>query len=244
MSTTKNNYNTTESTKNKDIYYVYVYLHPITWLPFYIGKGSKERIYHHLKPINLKQNSHKNNKIKSIQKKFNCDPIIIKLKENMSESSAYELEDNLIRHYGRTVDGGLLTNICFGAKPPNMKGIKRNFAPTHRKNLSISQKGKVLSEEHKNKISQTLLKNSTPERRYKNGSANRGKKLSKETKAKMSAYQKGRPKSESHKQAMRKPKSTTINMKQQKITCPHCGLHGGVINLKRYHFNNCKSLIT
>lgn len=28
--------------------------------------------------------------------------------------------------------------------------------------------------------------------------------------------------------------------KNRRLTCPHCGLTGGVSNLRRYHFNNCK----
>jgi hypothetical protein len=41
------------------------------------------------------------------------------------------------------------------------------------------------------------------------------------------------PKSEYTKQQMRKPK--------EKATCPHCGLTGGINQLKRWHFNNCKT---
>lgn len=42
-----------------------------------------------------------------------------------------------------------------------------------------------------------------------------------------------KPKSEKHKQNMRKPK--------EKATCIHCGLIGSAGHLKRYHFNKCKS---
>lgn len=30
--------------------------------------------------------------------------------------------------------------------------------------------------------------------------------------------------------------------KQEKIQCPHCDISGGVVNMKRYHFNNCKNI--
>lgn len=40
--------------------------------------------------------------------------------------------------------------------------------------------------------------------------------------------------SEETKQKMRKPK--------EKATCPHCGLIGGLNQLKRYHFDNCKTI--
>lgn len=30
--------------------------------------------------------------------------------------------------------------------------------------------------------------------------------------------------------------------KQEKIQCPYCDISGGVVNMKRYHFNNCKNI--
>lgn len=41
-----------------------------------------------------------------------------------------------------------------------------------------------------------------------------------------------KPKSEEHKRHMQKPK--------EKATCPHCGLIGGINQLKRWHFDNCR----
>jgi hypothetical protein len=43
------------------------------------------------------------------------------------------------------------------------------------------------------------------------------------------------PYPEERKQKLRIPK--------KKLTCPHCNKEGGSSNMKRYHFNNCKSLI-
>lgn len=42
----------------------------------------------------------------------------------------------------------------------------------------------------------------------------------------------GVPKSEETKQRMRKPKA--------RISCPHCELEGGISQMKRWHFDNCK----
>lgn len=42
----------------------------------------------------------------------------------------------------------------------------------------------------------------------------------------------GKPKTEEHKQNMRKPK--------RKATCPHCGKEGGVSQMRQWHFDNCK----
>lgn len=52
---------------------------------------------------------------------------------------------------------------------------------------------------------------------------------------KVSAAQKGIPKSEEHKKAMRnRPQDTTI------LTCPHCGKIGDYKNMKRWHMDKCK----
>lgn len=52
---------------------------------------------------------------------------------------------------------------------------------------------------------------------------------------KMSEILKGKPKSESHKQAMRsRPQDT------QHITCDHCGKGGDYKNMKRWHMDRCK----
>lgn len=44
----------------------------------------------------------------------------------------------------------------------------------------------------------------------------------------------GVPKSDAHREALRKPKSLTLKM------CPHCGVQGGGPNMTRYHFDNCR----
>lgn len=37
-------------------------------------------------------------------------------------------------------------------------------------------------------------------------------------------------------------KSQLNGHRKKIITCPNCGLSGGSSNMKRYHFDNCKSL--
>lgn len=54
-------------------------------------------------------------------------------------------------------------------------------------------------------------------------------------KQKISNATKGKPKSETTKQRMRKPKGP-----QKLIVCPHCNKEGGVSNMTRYHMDNCK----
>lgn len=84
--------------------------------------------------------------------------------------------------------------------------------------MSKSHTGKKLSEAHKKKISEST-KHPTDETRYKQGSGKRGKNLNEETKLKIGM----------------------ANSKPHKIVkCPHCEKEGGISNMKRYHFDNCK----
>lgn len=46
---------------------------------------------------------------------------------------------------------------------------------------------------------------------------------------------KGKKRSEETKKRMRKPKGP-----QKRVTCPHCKKEGGINNMTRYHFDNCK----
>ena len=80
------------SWKNK-IFYVYQYVDESN-IPYYIGKGKRNRI--HAK--------HSNTLLPSIEQR-------IFIKTNLTEEDALSLEINLIKHYGRKIDGGLLDNI-------------------------------------------------------------------------------------------------------------------------------------
>lgn len=136
------------------------------------------------------------------------------------------------------------------------------FTDKHRKNLSDSRKGeknfwygKNISEETKIKISlaNTGKKWSDEQKQKlkeikKNISDETRKKLSESGKGRIpwnkgiAAHNKGISMTKEQKQKLRKPKSTTINMKKPKklIICPHCNLEGGSSNMTRYHFDNCK----
>ena len=82
--------------------------------------------------------------------------------------------------------------------------------------------GKTHSEESINKIRDGKLgKKQTEEHIRKVKEAKVGFKHSKETLEKMK---------HSHK-------------KPEKLECPHCGLNGGSSNTKRWHFDNCESII-
>lgn len=56
----------------------------------------------------------------------------------------------------------------------------------------------------------------------------------------------GKHHSEETLKKLRKPKVDTSNMKfrsnnSTKVSCPHCGKEGQLTNMKRWHFDNCKT---
>jgi len=46
--------------------------------------------------------------------------------------------------------------------------------------------------------------------------------------------------SKSHEVTDYTKKKISVGRKQRKVTCTRCSMEGGISNMKRYHFNNCK----
>jgi len=97
------------------------------------------------------------------------------------------------------------------------------------------------SAEHKRKISEAIKKAwENPERRQRQIAAMKGRFWSDEQKAALSVARTGRKLSEEHKRKIglgnRAAKKT-----MSKLTCIHCQKTGGATNMKRYHFDYCKS---
>jgi hypothetical protein len=141
-------------------YYTYIYLNPLKsgnfnygkfhfdFSPFYVGKGCRRRLYVHLNEAkNYKKiekestdeekcNIHKINTINKIVR-LGKEPIVFKIKENVSNFEACELEKYLIKLIGRADKKlGPLTNMTDGGDGlPNPSKLTR----------------KKLSDSHKNK---------------------------------------------------------------------------------------------
>jgi sortase (surface protein transpeptidase) len=73
----------------------------------------------------------------------------------------------------------------------------------------------------------------------------KNRKLSEETKLKISQSTKGVPKPKNSLVGKKKHSEETkqkLRIPKIKVECPHCKKIGGIPVMKRYHFNNCASL--
>jgi hypothetical protein len=101
-------------------FYVYLYIDPRNGIVRYVGKGKRDRI------------NHKRTKNKLVEhwiqefKESNFRPIKIKIKENLTEDAAHQLERSYISLFGRVIfnkenpeegrTDGTLYNICAGGE--------------------------------------------------------------------------------------------------------------------------------
>lgn len=167
-------------------YYVYLHRKATTGEIFYVGKGFKNRAY-----SKLERNRHWN----FIAKKHGF--IVEIVERGLQEWAAFELESELIALYGRMDLGlGVLVNYTDGGD--GSSGVVQSYETRLKK--SNSRKGKKHSEETKKKISETNIKTkSCPIRKekFKNrfsgeNSPMFGKKMSAESRLKMSLARIGR----------------------------------------------------
>lgn len=136
--------------------YVYRHIRKDLNVPFYIGIAKDiKRAY-----SKTHRNIHWNNIISK------TDYEIEILFDEIEYEYAKEKEIEFISLYKRKIDGGTLCNITLGGD--GVLGIKHTEEAKMK--MSVSNKGKIISEEHKNIISKF----------------HKGKKLSEETKNKMS----------------------------------------------------------
>lgn len=176
------------------VYYVYHLVNPITRVPFYVGKGTRYRCKQHLVDTpETARNKRLNGHIRKLRES-GIEPIIIKIKENMMERDAYELEESEIRKYGRIgfEEGGILMNLLLEARPPILRGEDNGFYGRHhteetRRIIGEKNRGLKHTDESKEKIRQRHL----------------GVPKSEEHRRKMSENAKGRPVKEETRQKLR-----------------------------------------
>ena len=179
-------------------YYTYAYLREDR-TPYYIGKGTGDRIYSTNRRVNPPKDKSR----------------IIYLKQNLTEEEAFKHEIYMIDVFGRKDLGtGILHNMTNGGEGPSgairseetrrkIGEAQKNISEETRRKMSEAGKGeknhnygKSLSEETKRKMSDAH-KNPSEETRRKIGEAHKGntyclgKTRSEETKKKISDANKG-----------------------------------------------------
>ena len=110
-----------------NIFYVYIYLDdrkPGRWeynglifhfQPFYVGKGNGRRMLNHLEAASLRRISLKNRIINKIINVTGEKPTFYKIYENLSENEAFDIEIDMIKHFGRIdLKSGILANATHG----------------------------------------------------------------------------------------------------------------------------------
>jgi len=140
---------------------------------------------------------------------------------NLTELGSFALERRLIRWYGRKDLGtGILLNRTDGGE---------------------GSSGLVLSSTSKQKIREANLgRRHSDETKQKMAAIRIGKTigpLTTDHKQKISNKLRGRIQTEEEKQARR---LANLGKVQERIICLHCRKDGGIGNMKRYHFDNCK----
>lgn len=195
-------------------YYVYSYIRT-NGTPYYIGKGRKNRAYIPHRKYGKGVYTPKDKRR------------IVFLEKNLTNIGALAIERRMIEWYGRRDLGeGILHNRTDGGD--GSERGKWKLSEETKLKMSIAAKGKPKSAEH-------IINNSK---------AQLGKKLSVETRKKMSKSHTGRPSGMLGKTlsaATREKMSFARKGKTQKVVvCPHCGKSGGNKTMPRWHLDNCK----
>lgn len=178
--------------------YVYILMDPtkpaklsyknfcLLYEPFYVGKGTGNRINHHLRPYSLKLINRKNGKIKSIIKQGE-DIIQHKIFESLDESTSNDLEVKIIKEIGRLdLKVGPLCNHTDGGEGTSGRKSSAKSRLNY-KNSKTGEKNPLFGKQNHNSgfTNKELYKSDYKKITQKLISSHIGNKQSEETKEKM-----------------------------------------------------------
>jgi hypothetical protein len=147
-------------------FYVYGLFDPKENFPFYIGKGTKNRMKEHLGENYSHDNPHKRRKIEKIRRRGR-EPYARKLYENLTENKAYMREwclinlhydklTNIDRSYGtgfkHTSRTRMIISEKMSGKDNPMYGKTRSHSEKTKKKIGNSLRGRTLSKKHIEKL--------------------------------------------------------------------------------------------
>lgn len=172
-------------------YFVYAHRRVDTGEIFYIGKGTTKKGYPYCRAFDAKKRNVHWNRIVARHEFF--AEVVMTFSE---EELAFDLERELIRHFGRSSIGGVLCNIEQGGQGCSGRIVS---AETRAK-MSASASGKIRSTDHCRSLSVALsgkkrsAEQSAAHSAYMRGPSNphRGRVRAPETGAKISASRKGK----------------------------------------------------
>lgn len=166
-------------------FYTYELRDPRTHIPFYVGKGSGDRIHIHENSVKnwttvpmKTHNPHLFNKIKKLLAE-GVSVEAVKVFETSSEQEAFEKERELISLY--RLQGIKLCNILDGGE--GAVGHRFSHSEETKRKMSESSKGKLKTKEHRESLRMAKLKKPTKYWKGKSFSEDHRKRLSDTKKA-------------------------------------------------------------